>query len=76
MVSGRRAAANRGPLRAHTVTLMLSDAEWERVLADAREIEQTPDVLISLVCALAARGDWQVASCLALADVYQYPWRK
>ncbi len=75
MVDLERALTNRGPLSAHQVTLMLSADEWQAVERDAKECGISPDGLLSLVCALAARGGWQIASCLALADVYQYPWR-
>ncbi len=75
MVDVERVLANRGHLRRHEVVLMLSDAEWERVQADAKEIGVSPGQMLSLVCALAAIGGWNIASCLALADVYQYPHR-
>lgn len=72
MVDVDRAIRNRGELHPHTVTLVLSDDEWIRVVTDANEIGVSVDLMLSLVCAFSARARINGPTCLALADILQH----
>lgn len=75
MVSAEKAIANRGPLRVRTFQLVLSDVELDMLREDARELGISQEGLLSLVVAFTLRARTSQATCLALADILQYPYR-